>query len=466
MTLWQHRMGAPPADALLSFTESLSIDERLWREDLEGSRAHVEGLHHAGLLDDDELETLLGALRAVEAELGEGTFVVVPSDEDIHTAIERRVTELAGDVGAKLHTGRSRNDQVATDLRLWARDALAEVAGGLIGFADVLRELAESAGSAVMPGYTHLQRAQPIPVAQWLLAHAWAVERDIARVLDALVRMDVSPLGAGALAGSTLPLDPPWVAARLGFSRSFANSVDAVSDRDFVAEGIFAITMAGVHLSRLAEEIVLFTTEEFRFIRLDDAYATGSSMLPQKKNPDIAELSRAKAGRYIGDLVTILTVLKGLPLTYNRDLQEDKQPLFDAVDQFRLELSAMQGLLATMTFDFDAMRQAASSAYLQAIDVAEYLVRRGMPFRRAHAVAAGLVRDSLERHVALAELVAAHPQLGEEAVRLIEAHEAIERRGANGMASLESVRRQLDELRVRLGERRERLHALRHTRPA
>ncbi len=455
MTLWQHRMGAPPAEALLAFTESRSFDERLWREDLEGSRAHVEGLHHAGILTDHELEVLQRALAAVEDEFATATFVFAPADEDIHTAIERRVTEIAGDVGAKLHTGRSRNDQVATDLRLWTRRTLVELTEEVVRLGELVRELAEAAGTAIMPGYTHLQRAQPVPVAHWLLAHAWALERDCGRFLDALRRADVSPLGAGALAGSTLPLDPSWVAERLGFRAPFVNSIDAVSDRDFVVEAIFAMSLTGVHLSRLAEEIVLFTTEEFRFIRLDDAYATGSSMLPQKKNPDIAELARAKAGRYIGDLVTVLTVLKGLPLTYNRDLQEDKQPLFDAADELRRELVAMRGMLGTMTFDFDAMRQAAGSAYLQAIDLAEFLVRRGLPFRRAHAVAAGLVRDSLERHVPLGELVAAHPQLGEEARALIEADEAVQRRGDEGMASFASVRRQVELLGDRLASHRE-----------
>jgi len=461
MTLWQHRMASPPADELLAFTESLSFDERLWREDLEGSRAHVVGLRHAGLLDDAEASVLLDALGVVEEELASGTFAFVPSDEDIHTAIERRVTEIAGEIGAKLHTGRSRNDQVATDLRLWTRRALVEVGLDVLELAELLAELAASAGAAIMPGYTHLQRAQPVPVGHWILAHAWALERDLSRLADTLARMDVSPLGAGALAGSTLPLVPGVVAEELGFARPFTNSLDAVADRDFVVEAIFVAALAGVHLSRLAEEVVLFTTEEFRFVRLDDAYATGSSMLPQKKNPDIAELARAKAGRYIGNLVSILTVLKGLPLTYNRDLQEDKQPLFDALDQLRLELRAMRGMLATMTFDFDAMRQAASSAYLQAIDLAEHLVRQGLPFRRAHAVAAGLVRDSLERHVPLAELVAAHPQLGEEAVRLIEAQEAVDRRGPEGMASFASVRRQLEELAGRLRIHRSDLEGLR-----
>jgi argininosuccinate lyase len=461
MTLWQHRMASPPADELLAFTESLSFDERLWVDDIRGSRAHVVGLHHAGLLTDEELAILNDALDRVAEELAQGHFVVAPSDEDIHTAIERRVTELAGEVGAKLHTGRSRNDQVATDLRLWTRRALVELGDGVRELAELLRELAGSVGEAIMPGYTHLQRAQPVPVGHWLLAHAWALERDLSRMLDALERMDVSPLGAGALAGSTLPLDPPFVASELGFARSFPNSLDAVSDRDFVAEALFVVALCGVHLSRFAEEIVVFTTEEFRFIRLDDAYATGSSMLPQKKNPDIAELARGKVGRYIGNLVAILTVLKGLPLTYNRDLQEDKQPLFDAVDQLRRELRALQGMVATMTFDFEAMRQAATSPYLHAIDLAEELVRRGLPFRRAHAVAAALVRDSLERHVPLAELVAAHPQLGEDAVARIEAREAVQRRGARGMASYDSVRTQLAELEALLALRRRQLDEVR-----
>jgi argininosuccinate lyase len=431
----------------MAFTESLSFDKRLWIYDLRGSRIHVAGLHRANLVTDEELATLNSAFDQVEKELASGVFVFEPTDEDIHTALERRVTELAGDAGAKLHSGRSRNDQIATDLRLYVRAQLAEVLDAVIGMLELLAELAEGAGDAVMPGYTHTQRAQPVPVGHWLLAHAWALKRDCDRLIEAYHTTNVSPLGAGALAGSTLGLDPRFTAKELGFEQVFTNSFDAVSDRDFVAETLFAVALLAVHLSRLSEEIVLFTTEEYGFIRLDDAFATGSSMLPQKKNADIAELMRGKTGRFIGNLVALLTALKGLPLTYNRDLQEDKEPLFDSVDQIKLALNAIGGMLATMTFDYDRMRQAASSEYMQAVDVAEYLVKKGMPFRRAHSVAAGLVRDSLERRVPLSELVAVHPQLGEEAVALISADAAVRRRNTSGAASLESVATQLKQLR-------------------
>jgi argininosuccinate lyase len=322
-TLWHGRFEGGPADELLAYTVSLPVDRRLAPDDIAGSRAHVRGLVRAGVLTEAERDAVLDALDAVEAELSGGTFAFVPSDEDIHTAVERRVTELAGPAGAKLHTGRSRNDQVATDLRLYAKRALLDVAGRVVALQQVLLEAAEHAGEAYLPGYTHLQRAQPVSLAHHVLAHGWALARDVDRLLDARRRADVSPLGAGALAGSSIPLDPDGVAADLGFAARFENSLDAVSDRDFVAEALFALTLLGVHLSRIGEEIVLWSTDEFGFVRLDDAYSTGSSMLPQKKNPDIAELARCMSGRLIGDLTGLLATLKGLPLAYYRDLQED-----------------------------------------------------------------------------------------------------------------------------------------------
>src|SRR5205085_10423594 len=289
----------------------------------------------------------------------------------IHTAIERRVSEIAGPAGGKLHTGRSRNDQVATAVRLFTKRQLTEVARGVVGLQEVLYERARTAPDAYLPGYTHLQRAQPVLLAHHLLAHAWALARDVDRLLDTRRRFDVSPLGAGALAGTSLPLEPDEVAEDLGFAARFENSLDAVSDRDFVAEALFDLALLAVHLSRMGEEIVLWSSEEFGFLRLDDAYATGSSMLPQKKNPDIAELARAKAGRLIGDLTGFLATLKGLPLSYNRDLQEDKEPLFDALDTCALSLSALTGLLATATFIDARMAQAADSPFNAATDLAE-----------------------------------------------------------------------------------------------
>ena len=360
-TLWHGRFEGGPAEELMAFTVSLPFDSRLAADDLTGSRAHVRGLARGGILTDAERDDVLAAIDAVEGELAEGTFTFVPSDEDIHTAVERRVTELAGPAGAKLHTGRSRNDQVATDLRLFAKRELAVVAGRVLALQQVLHDRAVEAGDAYLPGYTHLQQAQPVLLAHHLLAHGWALSRDLDRLADTIRRLDVSPLGAGALAGSSLPLDPAGTAADLGFAGVFANSLDAVSDRDFVAEALFDLALLGVHLSRLAEEVILWSTEEFGFLGLADAYSTGSSMLPQKKNPDIAELTRGKTGRLIGNLTGLLATLKALPLAYNRDLQEDKEPFFDSLDTVVLALAAMTGLLASSTFRLEAMAASADT---------------------------------------------------------------------------------------------------------
>ncbi|MEY2398534.1 MAG: argininosuccinate lyase [Actinomycetota bacterium] len=431
-TLWHGRFADGPAESLWRFTVSLPYDQRLGPDDVVASKAHVRGLVRGGVLTADEGDALLAALERVGMELAEGTFTFVESDEDIHTAIERRVTEIAGATGAKLHTGRSRNDQVATAFRLWCKRAATDVALDVLALQRVLLDRADEVGDAYMPGYTHLQRAQPILVAHHLLAHGWALSRDVDRLVDARTRLDVSPLGAGALAGSSLPLDPDGVAADLGFAARFENSLDATSDRDFVAELLHAIALLGVHLSRIGEEVVLWSTEEFGFLKLADAYSTGSSMLPQKKNPDIAELARGKAGRLIGHLAGFLATLKGLPLAYNRDLQEDKEPLFDAVDQVRLALGALAGLLATSGFDVARMADAADAPAAAAVDLAEWLVERGTPFRDAHAVVGEIVRDSLDRKLPMAELVQAHPSLGPDAVALLGIGVAVTRRQTPG----------------------------------
>jgi argininosuccinate lyase len=454
-TLWHGRFASGPADALLAYTVSLPFDRRLWRDDIAGSRAHVGGLARAGLLTEDEAAAILAALDQVEDELAADRFAFAQTDEDIHTAVERRVTELAGPAGGKLHTARSRNDQVATDLRLWCKRELIEIARLVVGLEDVFLARAEAAGNTYLPGYTHVQRAQPVLLAHHLLAHGWALARDVDRLVATVERLDVSPLGAGALAGTSLPIDPAATATALGFGDVFANSLDAVSDRDFVAEALFDLAMVGIHLARLGEEWVLWTSEEFGFARLDDAYATGSSMLPQKKNADIAELARGKAGRLIGDLTGLLATLKGLPLAYNRDLQEDKEPLFDAVDQVALALRALSGMIDTATFVPDRMAAAADTETSSATDLAEWQVERGVPFREAHAIVGELVRAHLASGTPLRDLVTAH--LGPEAAALLGPGVAVARRTSPGGAGPAPVAEQMVRYRGSLRRQREML---------
>jgi argininosuccinate lyase len=452
--LWHGRFADGPAEALWEFTASIGFDRELAVDDIEGSRAHARMLADVGLLDAGEVASVLAALDVVDAELAAGDFVFTETDEDIHTAVERRVTEIAGDAGAKLHTGRSRNDQIATDLRLWLRRSGRAVVESTHRLQEVLLARANADVETYLPGYTHLQRAQPVLLAHHLLAHFWALARDVDRWRDCLARADVSPLGAGALAGSSLPLDPDATAAALGFARRFENSLDAVSDRDFVAEALFVLALEQVHLSRIGEEIVLWASDEFGFVVLDDSYSTGSSMMPQKKNPDIAELARGKAGRTIGNLTGFLATLKGLPLAYNRDLQEDKEPLFDSVATCGLALGAVAGMLETAVFVPDRMRAAADDPAASATDLAEHLVESGVPFREAHAIVGSLVRQAVERGVGLEELVMTEPRLGPDALVLLEAGEAARRRRTPGGGGPEPLRLQLEAATARLTEQR------------
>ncbi|MBI2705303.1 MAG: argininosuccinate lyase [Actinobacteria bacterium] len=440
----------------MALSVSLAFDQRLAADDIRGSRAHVRGLLRAGILTAEEERAILKALDQVGQELVDSSFTFEPSDEDIHTAVERRVTEIAGKVGAKLHTGRSRNDQIATDLRLFTKRAIVGVVGRILDLQQALLDQATAADNTYLPGYTHLQRAQPVLLSHHLLAHGWALSRDIDRLFDARRRLDVSPLGAGALAGSSLDLDPELCAAELGFAATFDNSLDAVSDRDFVAETMFAITMLAVHLSRLGEEIILWATDEFGFIELADDFATGSSMMPQKKNPDIGELVRGKSGRLIGNLTGLLATLKALPLAYNRDLQEDKEPLFDSLDQVDLALHALTGLLGESTFDYERMKAAADTPEVAATDLAEFLVSRGMPFRDAHSVVGGLVRESVREGVPLAELVEDHGSLGVDALHLLEEGVAVQRRRTRGGGGPEAFGPQLERYVARVGADRAR----------
>jgi len=389
--LWGGRFAGGPADALARLSVSVHFDWRLAPYDIAASRAHARVLAGAGLLDAGELGQMLAALDDLESACAAGEFRPTVEDEDVHTALERGLLERLGTLGGKLRAGRSRNDQVATDLRMYLRDHARGVAAAVVELADALLEQAGRHLDTPAPGMTHLQHAQPVSFAHWLLAHVQPLLRDLDRMRDWDARAAISPLGSGALAGSSLPLDPAAVAKELGFKAPAQNSMDAVSDRDFVAEFLFITSLIGVHLSRLGEEVVLWTSQEFGWVILDDAFATGSSIMPQKKNADIAELARGKAGRLIGGLVAVLTMLKGLPLTYDRDMQEDKEPAFDAIDTLQLLLPALAGMISTMTVRVDRLAAAAPVGFSLATEVADWLVRKHVPFRDAHEITGRLV---------------------------------------------------------------------------
>jgi argininosuccinate lyase len=405
LSLWGGRFAGGPADALAALSKSTHFDWRLARQDVAGSIAHAHALHNAGLLDDAEAAAMEAALTQLGADVAAGAFGPAPDDEDVHTALERGLIERAGaELGGKLRAGRSRNDQIATLVRMYLREEARAISGAVLDVAQALIEQAAAAGEAPMPGRTHMQHAQPVLLAHHLLAHVWPLLRDIERLKDWDERAAVSPYGSGALAGSSLGLDPAAVAAELGFSGPVENSIDGTASRDVVAEFSFVAAMIGVDLSRLAEEIVLWATREFGFVTLDDTYSTGSSIMPQKKNPDVAELARGKAGRLIGDLTGLLSTLKGLPLAYNRDLQEDKEPVFDAVDTLLTLLPAFAGMVATLRFDTARLAELAPQGFSLATDVAEWLVRQGVPFRNAHEIAGSCVRECEERGIELWDL--------------------------------------------------------------
>ncbi|MBI4260544.1 MAG: argininosuccinate lyase [Actinobacteria bacterium] len=391
--LWAGRFSAEPSEDAMAFTRSISFDIRLAPHDVRATQAHARALAAAGLLSSDESDTIVAALGEIADEVAGGRFVPSPADEDVHSAIERALTDRLGELGARIHAGRSRNDLVAADLRMWTRDAAAAMAAAARSLAAALHARAAEHGGVVMPGYTHLQRAQPVPLSLHLEAHAAPLLRDAERLDRAAASANRSPLGAGALAGTTLPIDFDAVAAQLGFDGRLENSIDAVSDRDFALEFLAACTSVAVHVSRLAEDLVLWCSAEFGFARVDEAYATGSSMMPQKRNPDVAELARGKAGRVIGDLVRLATVMKGLPLAYDRDLQEDKEAVFDAHDALAPALVALTGMVSTLEFDTERMRAAVDEGFLEATRVAESLVEAGVPFRRAHEAVGELVRE-------------------------------------------------------------------------
>lgn len=404
-SLWGGRFADGPSEALAALSKSTHFDWALAPYDITASRAHTIVLFHAGLLTEEQRDGLLAGLDSLGEDVADGSFGPLASDEDVHATLERGLIDRVGpELGGRLRAGRSRNDQVTTLFRMWLRDAVRRVAGGVL---DVVAALAAQAGAhptAIMPGKTHLQSAQPILLAHHLLAHAQPLLRDVDRIIDFDKRTAVSPYGSGALAGSSLGLDPDAIAADLGFATAADNSVDATAARDFAAEAAFVFAMIAVDLSRLAEDIIIWSTTEFGYVTLHDSWSTGSSIMPQKKNPDIAELARGKSGRLIGNLAGLLATLKAQPLAYNRDLQEDKEPVFDSVAQLELLLPAMAGLVATLTFNEQRMAELAPAGYTLATDIAEWLVRRGVPFRSAHEAAGAAVRGAEQRGVGLEEL--------------------------------------------------------------
>ena len=451
MSLWGGRFDEAPDEALWRFTVS-HADRRMLAEDLRGSLAHARMLGRQGILPAEAVARIVAGLEAIQAEAAAGDFAFLPQDEDLHSAVERRLGELIGEAAGQLHTGRSRNDQVCLDLRLYLRGAGRQRIGQLRAFAGLLTAQAEAAGERLCACYTHLQQAQAIPLAHHLLAYAWMLLRDADRFADALRRMNVSPLGAGAAAGSSLPLDPAYVAQELGFDGAFQNSLDAVADRDFAAEYAFCCAQAMAHLSRLAEELVLWATTEFGWASYADRFTTGSSALPQKKNPDIAELARGRAARTSGDLATLLGIQKGLPLAYNRDLQEDKEALFSADDTLSGALEALGGMLASAR-----LHPPPPSPWTVALDLAELLVARGLPFRQAHHAVGQLVRrlqaeGRTPADLAPTELAAAHPLFQPADVARLDPAASVAARRVPGGAGMDSVRDQIARLRALLAE--------------
>ncbi len=395
LAMWKGRFASETAELVRRFSESVSFDQRLFRHDIRASLAHARALRAADLLSPQELDSIETGLREIETEIAEGRFSFHTGLEDLHMNIESALTERVGEAGARLHTARSRNDQISVDTRLYCREEIDRVSGRIRDFQQVILDVARREIDTILPGYTHLQRGQPVLLSHHLLAYVEMLERDRDRLAGCRIRLNVLPLGSGALAGSTILLDRAAIASDLGFDSVSSNSMDAVSDRDFVAEILFALALLGTHLSRLSEDIILWNTTEFGFIRLSDAYTTGSSLMPQKKNPDVAELTRGKTGRLYGNLVSVLTMLKGLPMTYNRDLQEDKEPLFDSFDTANLILEVFAGMLTEAAFDRERMQAAAADPLLLATDLAEALVRAGLPFRQAHEAVGRLTAHAL-----------------------------------------------------------------------
>jgi argininosuccinate lyase len=452
--LWGGRFRGELDPVMAEMNRSIDFDRRLWDADIRGSIAYARALAGAGVITHDEAQELTRGLGLVHAEFAAGGFEFRPNDEDIHTAVERRLTELIGDVAGKLHTGRSRNDQVATDMRLFLLAAVNELDDAFRGVQRALADRAESSLDIVMPGYTHLQRAQPVSCAHWLLSYFWMFARDRQRLGDLKRRLSELPLGSGALAGNAFGLDRAALAGELGFEAVSANSMDAISDRDFVAEFLFCGALAQVHLSRLAEDLIIWSSAEYGFVRLSDAYSTGSSLMPQKRNPDSLELLRGKTGRVTGNLIAILTVLKGLPSTYNKDLQEDKEPLFDTLDTLLTCLHVAGGVIASLEFHAERMKTACSDDMLST-DLADYLVRKGIPFRQAHELVGRAVQAAEDREGSLRELPldayqAISPVYGADLYGALDVRASVNARAASGGTARVAVQAQIAQARAHL----------------
>ena len=464
-SLWGGRFATGPSEALAALSKSTHFDWVLAPYDVTASKAHARVLHRAGLLTDEQRDGLLAGLGSLGDDVADGSFLPLPSDEDVHGALERGLIERVGDdLGGRLRAGRSRNDQVATLFRMWLRDSMRNIGNAALDLVSALATQASAHPTAIMPGKTHLQSAQPILLAHHLLAHAHPLLRDADRIVDFDDRAAISPYGSGALAGSSLGLDPDAIAEELGFSAAADNSIDATASRDFAAEAAFVLAMIAVDLSRLAEDVILWSTTEFGYVTLHDSWSTGSSIMPQKKNPDIAELARGKSGRLIGNLAGLLATLKAQPLAYNRDLQEDKEPVFDSVAQLDLLLPAMTGLIATLRFDVDRMAELAPLGYTLATDVAEWLVRQGVSFRVAHEAAGAAVKAAEARGVGLEELAddelaGIHPSLTADVREVLTIAGSVNSRDARGGTAPTQVAKQLNVIRdssdrLRIGLRR------------
>jgi argininosuccinate lyase len=455
MALWGGRFSSQPEESMFALSRSVHFDWRLAPYDLRSSLAHVAILQENKIIDAETGMKLTGAIRELQKEVANGTFAAIDTDEDVHSALERGLKEKLGETGGAIRAGRSRNDQVATDFRLYLIDHMIEIASQLLVLQSSISQLAEKYVDAVAPGFTHLQHAQPVSFGHELAKHAHAFSRDISRIHDWLKRTNFSPLGAGALSGSSLPIDPEKTAASLGFSGVIENSIDAVMDRDFAAEALFIIALIGVHISRIGEEWTLWSSTEFGWARLDDAYSTGSSIMPQKKNADAAELARGKSGRFIGNMTGLLTVMKGLAFAYNRDLQEDKEPVFDSVENLLLLLPAISGMVATTQFNEEKMKASAPLGYSLATEIADFLVKRSVPFSIAHEAAGACVKVCEEKKIDLhelsdQELLAIHPKLTAEVRETLNVYGAIAARTTSNGTAPASVRKQLSNLKEKI----------------